>query len=128
MCTHIYSLSSLERSLSERLDFFLRDRVGLRDLDLCLRDRDLDRCRCLKVSKLIHINVLHKKRIIVSDIKFWKKKEYRLLPIFMSILRSGSITLSILISRHRVSIAIPHHGILFSITISILVPISAHGI
>lgn len=42
-----YSLSSLERSLSERLDFFLR-RLGLRDLDLCLRDRDLDRCRCLK--------------------------------------------------------------------------------
>lgn len=51
MYTHIHSLSSLERSLSERLDFFLR-RLGLRDLDLCLRDRDLDRCRCLKIIKI----------------------------------------------------------------------------
>lgn len=48
MCIYIsiHSLSSLERSLSERLDFFLR-LLGLRDRDLCLRDRDLERCLCL---------------------------------------------------------------------------------
>lgn len=68
---YIYSLSSLERSLSERLDFFLR-LLGLRDLDLCLRDRDLDRCRCLERRNNRAVNIERLNTRVQDDALSWR--------------------------------------------------------